>query len=153
MKTLLENHHHHHIVPQARVSLTLSRHFSQSFIAYGRFSGPHPISSHSCWMHVRAGRPAFARLYVGVHRSGSLMSSSLLLQQCLACLVCLPWIVFVMVAISLSGNTPLETNHSYIANKTAIVLNQGVRLYWPRILNWLKLPTVLHFWNSDSSPG
>ena len=33
-------------------------------------------------MYVRAGRPAFARPYVGVHRSTSLMGSSLLLQQC-----------------------------------------------------------------------
>ena len=45
-------------------------------------------------MYVRAGRPAFARPYVGVHKSTSLMSSSLLLQQCLACLVRLTWIVF-----------------------------------------------------------
>ena len=44
----------------------------------------------------RAGRPAFARPYVGVHKSKSLMSSSLLLQQCPACLVCLTWIVFVI---------------------------------------------------------
>ena len=47
-------------------------------------------------MYVRAGRPAFARPYVGVHMSTSLMSSSLLLQQCSACLVRLTWIVFVM---------------------------------------------------------
>ena len=40
-------------------------------------------------MYVRAGRPAFARPSVGVHKSASLMSSSLLLQQCPACLVCL----------------------------------------------------------------
>ena len=33
-------------------------------------------------MYVRAGRPAFARPCVGVHKSTSLMSSSLLLQQC-----------------------------------------------------------------------
>ena len=59
-------------------------------------SGLHPVSSHSCWMHVLAGRPAFARPYVGVHRSTSLMSSSLLLQQWPACLVRLTWIVFVM---------------------------------------------------------
>ena len=45
---------------------------------------------------ARAGRPAFARPYVVVHRSKSLMSSSLLLQQCSACLVRLTWIVFVM---------------------------------------------------------
>ena len=96
--TILINHHHHHhhIVPLARISLTLSRHFSLSFIASGRSSGPHPISSHSCWMYVRADRPAFSWLYVGFHRSTSLMSSSLLLQQCPARLVRLTWIVFVM---------------------------------------------------------
>ena len=90
------HHHHHHLLPLARISLTLSRHFSLSFIASGRSSGLHPVSSHSCYMYVLAGRPAFARLYVGVHRSTSLMSSSLLLQQCPACLVRLTWIVFVM---------------------------------------------------------
>ena len=88
--------HHHHVMPLARISLTLSRHFSLSFIASGRSSGLHPVSSHSCCMYVLAGRPAFARPYVGVHRSTSLMSSSLLLQQCPACLVRLTWIVFVM---------------------------------------------------------
>ena len=89
-------HHHYHVVPPARISLTLSRHFSISFIASGRSSGLHPVSSHSCGMYVRAGRPAFARPYVGVTRSTSLMSSSLLLQQCPACLVRLTWIVFVI---------------------------------------------------------
>ena len=90
------HHHHHHVVPLTWISLTLSRHFSLSFITSGRFSGLHPISSHSCWMYVQAGRPAFARPYVGVHRNTSLMSSSLLFQQCPACLVRLTWIVFVM---------------------------------------------------------
>ena len=47
-------------------------------------------------MYVRAGCPAFARPCVGVHKSTSLMSSSLLLQQCPACLVRLTWIVFVI---------------------------------------------------------
>ena len=75
------NHHHHHVVLVARISLTLSRHFSLSFIASGRSSGQHPVSSHSCWMYVRAGRPAFARPCVGVHKSISLMNSSLFLQQ------------------------------------------------------------------------
>ena len=82
-------------MPLARISLILSRHFSLSFIASGRSSGLHPVPSHSCWMYVHAGRPAFARPYVGVHRSTSLMSSSLLLQQYPACLVRLTWIVFV----------------------------------------------------------
>ena len=94
--SLVYHHHHHHVVLVARISLTLSRHFSLSFIASGRSSGQHPVSSHSCWMYVRAGRPAFARPCVGVHKSTSLMSSSLLLQQCPACLVRLTWIVFVI---------------------------------------------------------
>ena len=88
--------HHHQVVPPARISLTLSRHFSLSFIAFGRSSGLHPVSSHNCCMYVLAGRPAFAWPYAGVHRSTSLMSSSLLLQQCPACLVRLTCIVFVM---------------------------------------------------------
>ena len=69
---------YHHVVPLARISLTLFRHFSLSFIASGRCSGLHLVSSHSCCMYVRAGRLAFARPYVGVHRSTSLMSSSLI---------------------------------------------------------------------------
>ena len=90
------HHHHYHVVLVALISLTLSRHFSLSFIASGRSSGQHPVSAHSCWMYVRAGRPAVAQLCVGVHRSTSLMSSSLLLQQYPACLVRLTWIVFVI---------------------------------------------------------
>ena len=87
---------YHHVVPLAWISLTLSRHFSLLFIASDRSSGLHPVSSHSWCMYVWAGRPAFARPYVGVHRSTSLISSSLLLQQYPACLVRLTWIVFVM---------------------------------------------------------
>ena len=68
------HHHHHHIVLAARISLTLSRHSSLSFIALGRSSGQQPVSSHSCWMYVRAGRPAFARPCVGIHKSTSLSS-------------------------------------------------------------------------------
>ena len=90
------HHHHHHVMPLARISLTLSCHFSLSFIVPCWSSGLHPVSSHSCWMYVRAGRPAFARRYVGVHRSTSLMSLPLLLQQCTACLARLTWIVFMM---------------------------------------------------------
>ena len=91
----IHHHHHHHGVVPALLSLTLSRHFSLSFIASGRSSGLHPVSSHSCCMYVRAGRPVFAWPYAGVHRSTSLMSSSLLFQQCPACLVRLTCIVFV----------------------------------------------------------
>ena len=89
-------YHHHHVVPLARISLIPSRHFSLSFIPAGWSSGLHPLSSHSCCMYVLAGRPAFARPYAGVHRSSSLMSSFLLLQQCPASLVRLTCIVFVI---------------------------------------------------------
>ena len=88
------HHHHHHDVRLARISLTLSLHVSLSFIAFGRSSGLHPVSSHICFMNVRAGRPAFDWPYAGVHRSTSLTISSLLLQQCLVCLVRLACIGF-----------------------------------------------------------
>ena len=48
--------------------LSLSRHSSLSFIASGRSSGLHPVSLQSCYMLVRAGRPALARPCAGVHR-------------------------------------------------------------------------------------
>ena len=75
---------------------SLSRHTSLTSIAFGRSSGLHSLSTQSCCMQVRAERPAFARPYEGVYRSTSLVSSSLLLQQCPACLVRLILIVFVM---------------------------------------------------------
>ena len=93
---IYHHYHHHRVTLVARISLTLSPHSSLSFIALGRSSGQHPVSSHSCWMYVRAGRPAFTRPCVGVHKSTSLMSSSLFLQQCPACLVRITWIVFVI---------------------------------------------------------
>ena len=73
VKTVQCNHHHHHVEP--RISLTLSLHFSLSFIASDWSSGLHPLSSHRCCMYILAGRPALARPYVGVHRSTSLMGS------------------------------------------------------------------------------
>ena len=44
------SNHHHHVAPPARISLTVSRHFSLSFIASDRSSGLQPVSSHSCCM-------------------------------------------------------------------------------------------------------
>ena len=88
--------YHHQFVSPARISLTIARHFSLSLIAFGRSSGLHPVSSYSCCMYVRTGRPAFAWPYAGVHKSTSQMSLSLLLRQCPACLVRLTCIFFVM---------------------------------------------------------
>ena len=104
-------------MPLARISLTLSRHFSQSFIASDRSSGLHPVSSHSCCMYVRASHPAFAWPYAGVHRSTSLMSLSLLLQQCPACLIHLTWIVFMM-----GGRWPYSWCLLGVASRTCSIL-------------------------------
>ena len=89
-------HHRHHVVPSAWISLTISHRPSPSSIASGRSSELHSISTQSCRMSALAGRPTFARPCEGVHRSTSLMSSSLLFQQCPVCLVRLIWIVFLM---------------------------------------------------------
>ena len=93
---IYHHHHHHHVLRLVRTSQTLLLHVSLSFIAFGRSSALHPVSSHSCCMNDRAGRPAFDWPYAGVHRSTSLSISSLFLQLCLACLVRLACIVFVI---------------------------------------------------------
>ena len=51
LKAWIFHHLHHHVVLVARISLTLSRQFSLSFIASGRSSGQYSVSSHSCWMY------------------------------------------------------------------------------------------------------
>ena len=75
-------HHPHHVTPSAKIFLTLSHLTSLLYISPGRSSGLH------C--------PAFARSCEGLHWRISLMSLSLLLQQCPACLVRLTLIVFEM---------------------------------------------------------
>ena len=101
---LIYVYHHHDVSPSARVSLILSRHPSLSSNASDWPSRLHPVSAHSSCMSVLAGRPAFVRPCEGVHGSMSLMSSTILLQQCPAYLVRLTWIVFVM-----SGKWPYRT--------------------------------------------
>ena len=78
---LLYHLHHHHVVPPARISLTISRHFSLSFIASG-------LLGYILCPHIAAvcmfGLVVLLLLghMRGVHSSTSLKSSSLLLQQC-----------------------------------------------------------------------
>ena len=67
--------HHHHLIPPARISLTLSHRAAVCIFEL--------VSSLLLGHNV------------GVHGSTSLRSSSLLLQQCPACLIRLTWIVFV----------------------------------------------------------
>ena len=47
-------HHHHHVVPQARISLALSRHNSISFITSGWFQGyiPYPHKAAVCMFEL-----------------------------------------------------------------------------------------------------
>ena len=93
---VLYHPYHHHVVPPAWISLTLSHHLSLSSITPSRSSRLHPVLAQSCCIYIPAGHPAFDHPCEGVHRSMSLMSSSLFLQQCPTCLVRLTWIVFVM---------------------------------------------------------
>ena len=113
MERIYHHHHHHHVVPPARISLTLSRHSSLSFITSGRSSGLHPVSSQSCCMYVRAGPPVFARPYEGVHKRTSLMSLTMILQRCPACLVRLALIVFVT-----GGRWPYSWCFGDVASRT-----------------------------------
>ena len=54
----------------------LSPHFPIIHRLWQVFRATSRISSHSCYMYVRAGRPAFAWPYAGVHRSTSLTLNS-----------------------------------------------------------------------------
>ena len=129
-------------MPQAWISLTLSRHFSLSFIASGRSSRLHPVSSQSCSMYVRAGCPAFSLPYVGVHRSTSLMSSSLLLQQCPACLVRLTWIVFEM-----GGRWPYSWCFVSVQMNYDLTFNSVVSLFTDVPFHFILIWCCLIFYN------
>ena len=85
-----KNHHrhHHHVVPLVRISLTLPRHFSLSFIASGRSSGLHPVSSHSCWMYVRV-----VVLLLPGHMWGSIGAHHLWARPCFSSSVLQVWFV------------------------------------------------------------
>ena len=85
---------YHHGVPLAQISLSIFRHSFLSSIAFGRSSILHPLSVQIYCREVLAEHPTLACACERVHRSTSLMSSFLLLQQCLACLARLVWMVF-----------------------------------------------------------
>ena len=97
------NHHHHQFVPLARISLTLSLSLSlslslairqfHSFIPSSRSSRLYTMSVQSCYRLVQAGCSTPIRPCEGTHMVTSLMSSPLLLQQYIACLVHLIWLV------------------------------------------------------------
>ena len=75
---------------------------------------------HRCCMYVLASRPVFARPCEGDYGNMLLMSSSLLLQQCLACLVRLTWM-----------------NYSY----TYILNTSFIKTFYR--YTWLNDPTIL----------
>ena len=86
---IMSHHQHGSPWPSPATPLYLS-------IASGMSSRLNSLSAQSCCMYVLVGCPAFAYPREGVHRSTSLMNSSLLLQQSPACLVLLILIVFVI---------------------------------------------------------
>ena len=88
---IYHHHHHYHVAPSARMSLTLSIILCFQQVFRATF-----VSAPSYCMYILAGRLSFSRPCEAVHRSTSLLSSSLLLQQYLACMVRLTLIDFVM---------------------------------------------------------
>ena len=80
------HHHHNHVVTLARISLTL---FATSPYRSSPLAG---LQGYIPYLHIVA-KCIFELV---VHESTSFMSSSLLLQQCHACLVRLTLIIFVM---------------------------------------------------------
>ena len=89
------HHHHHHVTPSARISLTLFHHPCHGPLLLAG------LKSYILYLH-RAAVCRFKLVVlpwscVGIHKSTSLISSSLLLQQCPACRVRLILIDFVMV--------------------------------------------------------
>ena len=92
----IELYHHHYVMLRTLISLTLSHHLSLLSIASSRSSELHPVSVQSCYRYVPASGPTFLCLYEGVHRRMTLMSLSLLFQQCPTCLACLIWTIFEM---------------------------------------------------------
>ena len=94
----------------ARISPTLSCYSSLSSIAPSRPSKLHHVPLKSCCRYILVGRPTLARLCEGVHRSTSLMSSSLLLQKCPACLVHIIWMVFEMDGWSVTTKQSVDDN-------------------------------------------
>ena len=79
---------------EPQFSLTLFHHPSLSSIASGRSSRLHPMSVQRCCRYVLTGRHTIARPCEGVHSRTSLMSSSLHLLQCPACIIHLICMVF-----------------------------------------------------------
>ena len=147
-------YHHHHVTQLAWIFLSLSRHPSLSSIASGRYSGLHPVYIQSYCMWVRAGRPAFARPCEGVHKSTSLMSSSLLLQLYPICLFRLILIVFMMGGRCFVGCRPQGLFN--IARSTLVWLSSSffsIRLFSVHVVHsycsidttaaWIKLSFIL----------
>ena len=121
---------HHHVALSAQIFFTLSRHLSLSFIAFGRSSELNPVSAQSCYMQVWAGHPAFARPCEGVHKSTSLMSSSLLLlQQCPTCLVRLILIVFVQDLFNIARSIFVRMRIKNSYRKITIIVINYLKLY------------------------
>ena len=93
---LLAYHHHHCVALLAWISLTLSRPSLYRSLLLAGLQGyiPYPHIATVCIFEQVV--LLLLGQMLGVHRSTSLMSLSLLLQQCPACLVRLTWIVFMM---------------------------------------------------------
>ena len=107
----------------------------------------HLESVQSCCRQVLASWPTLAHMREGVHRSTSLMSSSLLLQQCPACIVRLVWMVcsccFVRYCLPNLFNTPCS-NIMWLPSAFFSIRIVSIRVVHPYIsidmtAAWIKL--------------
>ena len=134
---LLPDHHYHQGVLTAQIRLTFSHHTSLLAITLAKFSWQHP--------------------WVGFHRRLLLMSSSLLPQQCPACLAHLPCMVCKMGSNkNIKGQLPIRIIEVKLCdNKTCNLHNHSIILLiiWSWILEEkrvvmlnidLKIPLTCH---------
>ena len=105
------------------------------------FKSKSRIGKSSC-MQVLAGHLAFARPSDGVHESKSLMSSSLLFQQCPACPIHLTWIVFMMV-----GKWPNTAVLLGVATRTCLIFRVAFMFSYNQAFSsyaWLMSMQCIH---------
>ena len=117
-----------------------------SSIASGTSSVLLPVSARSCSMYVLAGRPTFARPCEGVHRSTSLMRSSLLLQKCPACLVGMCFNQRVDITTLSSSSLKLVDKFTCLGSS---VSSTEKDINTQRAKSWTAIDRISVIWKSD----
>ena len=116
------------------LALSLSHHPSTSAIALGKSTRRHPVFVPCWWMKIFASQWTLVCLCVGVHKRTSLMSSSLLLQQCHAYLARLEWFVrwevsgCITVVLYDAASRTCSKEHESLLGSFLLAFSQSVSL-------------------------